>query len=153
MCMGLGFRSTLRLAATVATAAAVLGAAATARRLISQPAAEPPRHRAPRPGSDRARTVRPATAGLAPATVLAADFRDVTTPPKYHPFGPEPCIAPSHGIDSHTTLTAEVIELEASGELDGEPSPTERLLARRHSWDEPTNGSARDAPDAAQRYG
>ena len=151
MCMGLGFRSTLRLAATVATAAAVLGAAATARRLISQPAPEPPRHRAPRPGFDRARTVRPVTAGLAPATVLAADFRDVTTPPKYHPFGPEPCIAPSHGID--TTPTAEVIELEASGELDGEPSPTERLLARRHSWDEPTSGSARDAPDAAQRYG
>jgi hypothetical protein len=153
MRMGLGFRSTLRLAATVATAAAVLGAAATARRLISQPATDPPRHRASRTSTDRARTIRPATPGLASATVLTADFRDVTTPPKFHPFGPEPCIAPSHGIEIRTTPTAEVIELEASGELDGEPSPTERLLARRHSWDEPTSGSARDAPHAAQRYG
>lgn len=153
MRMGHGFRSALRLAATVATAAAVLGAATTARRLLSQPAPAPPRHRASRTGTERARTIRPAPAGVAPATVLAADFRDVTTRPEYHPFGPEPCVVPSHGIEIRPTPPAEVIELEASGELDGEPTPTERLLARRHAWDGPTSGSARDAPDAARRYG
>ena len=154
MRMGHGFRSALRLAATVATAAAVLGAATTARRLLSQPAPDPPRHRAPRLVLAMTRTTRPATPGLVPPIVLAANLSEAKARPTYHPFGPEPCFVPSHGIEIRpTTPPAEVIELEASGELDGEPSPTERLLARRHSWDEPTSGSARDAPDAARRYG
>ena len=71
-------------------------------------------------------------------------FEAPPDPPRHraetrHPFGPEPAVP--------------VIELEASGELDGEPTPTERLLARRHAWDGPTSGSARDAPGAARRYG
>lgn len=148
-----GFRSTFRLAATVATAAAVLGAAATARRLLSQPAPAPPRHRAERPVSDRPRPVRPATPRLVPAMVLAADLREIKRPQTFHPFGPEPCIVPSHGIEIHpTTAPADVIEFAASGELDGEPSPTERLLARRHAEDGP-DGSARAAPWPARRYG
>ena len=151
--MGHGFRSALRLAVTVATAAAVVGAAASARRMLSQPAPEPPRHRAPRPVTDRTRPIRPTTPGLVPAIVLTADLGKTKTSPTYHPFGPEPCVVPSHGIEIPSTPSAEVIELEASGELDGEPSPTERLLARRHAGDEPTPGSARDAPHPARRYG
>ena len=41
--------------------------------------------------------------------------------PTPHAFGPEPAIP--------------VIELEASGELDDELSPTDRLLALRHALD------------------
>ena len=150
MRMSHGFRSAMRLAATVATAAAVLGAAATARRLLSQTAQDPPRHRASYPATGRSRPVRPATPGFVPVIVPAADLGKHKAPSTYHPFGPEPFGVPSHGIDS--TAPAVVIELEASGELDGEPSPTERLLARRHSSDEPSPGSARDAPRPA-RYG
>ena len=154
MRMGHGFRSAMRLAVTVATAAAVVGAAASARRMLSPPAQDPPRHRALRRATDMSRPVRPTTSGLVPAIVLAADLRETTTRPTYHPFGPEPCVVPSRGIEIRsTTPPAEVIELEASGELDGESSPTERLLARRHAWDEPTSGSARDAPGQARRYG
>ena len=150
--MGQGFRSAVRLAATVAAAAAVVGVAATARRLLSQPAPDPPRHRALHPVIDRTRPVRPATPGPAPALVLAADFLEPTKP-TYHPFGPEPCPVPSRGIEIHSVPSADVIELEASGELDGTPSPTERLLARRHAGDEPASGSARDAPTPVHRYG
>ena len=150
--MSQGFRSAMRLAATVATAAAVLGAAATARRLLSQPSAGPPRHRASHPVTGSTRPVRPATPGFVPAIVLTADLREPRARSTYHPFGPEPCVVPSRGIGTPSTH-AEVIELEASGELDGEPSPAERLLARRHSWDEPASGSARDAPGPARRYG
>ncbi|MGH3473603.1 MAG: hypothetical protein ACRDOT_01670 [Aeromicrobium sp.] len=153
--MGHGFRSAIRLAVTVATAAAVVGAAASARRMLNQPAPHQPRHRAPRPATDRTRPIRPTTPHLVPAIVLTADLGKATTAsPTYHPFGPEPCIVPSHGIEIPSdNPPAEVIELEASGELDGDPSPTERLLARRHAGDEPTPGSARDAPDSARRYG
>ena len=151
--MGQGFRSALRLAATVAAAAAVVGAAATARRLLSQPAPDPPRHRAHHPVTARAtHRVRPATPGPAPAIVLVADPRE-SRKPAYHPFGPEPCPVPSRGIEIHSVPPADVIELEASGELDGRPSPTERLLARRHAEDEPASGSARDAPTPSHRYG
>jgi len=150
--MGQGFRSALRLAATVAAAAAVVGAAATARRLLSQPAPDPPRHRALHPVTERTHPVRPATSGPTPAIVLAADLRE-SKKPTYHPFGPEPCPVPSRGIEIHSVPSADVIELEASGELDGTPSPTERLLARRHAGDEPISGSARDAPAPSRRYG
>jgi hypothetical protein len=148
--MGQGFRSALRLAATVAAAAAVVGAAATARRLL-QPAPEPPRHRALYPVTDRARTVRPATLSPVPAIVLATDLQE--SKPAYHPFGPEPCPVPSRGMEIHSLPPADVIELEASGELDDTPSPTERLLTRRHAGDETASGSARDAPTPARRYG
>ena len=150
--MGQGFRSALRLAATIAAAAAVVGAAATARRLLSQPAPDPPRHRALRPMSDRTHPVRPAKPGPVPAIVLAADPREAKKP-TYHPFGPEPCPIPSRGIQIQSVPPADVIELEASGELDGTTSPTERLLARRHAEDEPVSGSARDAPALSRRYG
>ena len=148
--MGQGFRSAVRLAATVAAAAAVVGVAATARRLLSQPAPDPPRHRALYPVTDRTHPIRPAAPGPAPAIVLAADFREPRKP-SYHPFGPEPCPVPSRGIEIRSAPSADVIELEASGELDGRPSPTERLLARRHAGDEAI--SARDAPTPSRRYG
>jgi hypothetical protein len=140
MRMGHGFRSALRLAVTVATAAAVVGAAATARRILSQPAANPPRHRA---SSFDAAMTRPAQP-TEPAT---------KAPPTFHPFGPEPCVIPFRSIEIPFTPPAEVIELEASGELDGETSPTERLLARRHASDGATSGSARDGPLPVRRYG
>jgi hypothetical protein len=153
--MGQGFRSAVRLAATVAAAAAVVGAAATARRLLSQPAPDPPRHRALRPVTDRTHPVRPAPPGPAPAIVLAADFREPKKP-TYHPFGPEPCPVPSRGIEIHSVPSADVIELEASGELDDNLSPTDRLLALRHATDgtseirEPIAWDPRSHPPSAR---
>jgi hypothetical protein len=140
--MGQGFRSALRLAATVAAAAAVVGVAASARRLLNQPAPDPPRHRALHPVTARTRPVRQSTPD--PRT---------SGKPTYHPFGPEPCPVLSRGIEIYSVPPADVFELEASGELDDTPSPTERLLARRHAGDEPPSGSARDAPTPARRYG
>jgi hypothetical protein len=133
MRMGHGFRSALRLAATVAAAAAVVGAAATARRLLSQPAPNPPRHRAIRPVTGRTHPIRPARPLLVP-TLVPAVLLGESERPTYHPFGPEPCVVPSHGIEISRTSPPVVIELEASGELDGEPSPTERLLTPRYAY-------------------
>ena len=106
--MSRGFRLTLQLIATLATAAAVARATEPARQAFLQPAAEPPRHRAD--------AAHPAV------TTAPAD-------PPPHPFGPTLAV-PCRGVESPTS---DVIELEASGELDDGPSPTERLLARRHA--------------------
>jgi hypothetical protein len=123
MAMGRGFRLTLQLVVTVAAAAVVARATESARRAVHQAALDPPRH--------RAEIDRPAVQ------------------PAPHPFGPE-LATPCRSID-HTPQ--EVIELEASGELDDALSPTDRLLARRHALDEPTSDSARDAPTPSHRYG
>jgi hypothetical protein len=128
MRMGHGFRSSLRLAATVAAAAAVMGAAATARRVLSQPAPDPPRHRAQR--GDATRPTRPVKPVLTPTIVdiaVVASAIVVTEelgarPSAYHPFGPEPCRVPSRGIEiPRRAPLADVIELEASGELEDAP--------------------------------
>ena len=115
-----GFRSALRMAATVVVVAAVARAAASARQILDHGAAGPPRHRADRlVGGPMPRAAPPA------ATVSA--------PSSYHAFGPEPCIVPSRGAGARA---ASVTELEASGELDDDqPTPTDRLLARRHAGD------------------
>ena len=114
-----GFRSALRMAATVVVVAAVARAAASARQVLDHGASDPPRHRADRPsvGSTPRATPRAAT---------------VSAPPRYHAFGPEPCIVPARGAGTWATA---VTELEASGELDDQPTPTDRLLARRHAAD------------------
>ena len=109
MAMGPGFRLTLQLVVTVAAAAIVARATESARRSVLQAAVDPPRHRAE---IDQP-TVQP------------------TVQPAPHPFGPELAI-PCRSIDF---TPQEVIELEASGELDDELSPTDRLLARRHALD------------------
>lgn len=115
-----GFRSALRMAATVVVVAAVARAAASARQILDHGALDPPRHRADRPSL--ALTPRHSP----PPTIVSA-------PPRYHAFGPEPCIVPSRGGGTRATS---VTELEASGELDDdEPTPTDRLLARRHAAD------------------
>ncbi len=130
MRMGHGFRSSLRLAATVAAAAAVMGAAATTRRVLSQPAADPPRHRAQRGYVDRTRSTRPVKPVLTPTivdTVIVAPAIVVTEelgarPSAYHPYGPEPCRVPSRGIEiPRQAPLADVIELEPSGELEDAP--------------------------------
>jgi hypothetical protein len=187
MRMGHGFRSALRLAATVAAAAAVARAAESARRVLEQMALDPPRHRAfplaapeafPDPPTPFVATplVAPApVAGFIPDLTVTANRDEITTPPIPHAFGPAPSIAPSRGIGFHTTISApptdttDVIELEASGELDDEDggpaekvdemSPLDTLLARRHASDEapvaelddrPARVSARDAPAPAR---
>jgi len=105
MAMGPGFRLTLQLVVTVAAAAIVARATESARRSVLQAAVDPPRHR--------------------------AEIDQPTVQPAPHPFGPELAI-PCRSIDF---TPQEVIELEASGELDDELSPTDRLLARRHALD------------------
>jgi hypothetical protein len=150
MRMGHGFRSAVRLVATVAAAAAVVRVASGARHLLSQPA--PPRHRAPRPPRGWTDPPRPASLEPVPTVVApVADLREAEALAR-RAFGPELCIVPSRGSGITTPPTA-VIELEASGELDGEPSPTERLLARRHAGDVPAEVAARDAPTPIHRYG
>jgi len=129
MRMGHGFRSSLRLAATVAAAAAVMGAAATARRVLSQPAADPPRHRAQRGYVDRTRSTRPVKPVLTPTIVDTVIVAPVIVteglgagPSAYHPYGPEPCRVPSRGIEIPLKAPlADVIELEPSGELEDAP--------------------------------
>lgn len=113
-----GFRSALRMAATVVVVAAVARAAASARQILDHGASDPPRHRADRT------SVRPPPHATPAATVAA--------PRRYHAFGPEPCIVPARGAG---TRGIAVTELEASGELDDQPTPTDRLLARRHAGD------------------
>ena len=115
-----GFRSALRLAATVVVVAAVARAAASARQILDHGVADPPRHRADR--------TSPANAARALSLV-----EPVPAPPRYHAFGPEPCIVPSRGAGVRVTS---VTELEASGELDDDRlSATDRLFARRHAAD------------------
>jgi hypothetical protein len=115
-----GFRSALRIAATVVVVAAVARAAASARQIIDQGVADPPRHRA-----DRTSPANPARALPRVEPVLA--------PPRHHAFGPELCIVPSRGAGLQVTG---VTELEASGELDDDQlSATDRLFARRHAAD------------------
>jgi len=183
--MGHGFRSALRLAATVAAATAVARAAESARRVLEQMNLDPPRHRAfpaavapvaypdtPTPFAPKP-VVAP-VAGFVPDLTVTANHDEITTPPIPHAFGPAPSIAPSRGIGFHTTIspappeTTDVIELEASGELDDEhdesaeevdeKSPLDTLLARRHASDEApvaepddrlASVSARDAPAPA----
>ena len=117
-----GFRSALRLAATVVVVAAVARAAASARQILDHSAPDPPRHRADRPSA----APMPRAVSLAPSATVAA-------PSSYHAFGPEPCIVPSRGARARATT---VTELEASGELDDDQlTPTDRLLARRHAGD------------------
>lgn len=114
-----GFRSALRMAATVVVVAAVARAAASARQILDHGPAEPPRHRADRPSA-------------APMP-RAAPSVTVSARSSYHAFGPEPCVVPSRGAGARA---ASVTELEASGELDDDPmTPTDRLLARRHAGD------------------
>jgi hypothetical protein len=122
MLMSRGFRLTLQLIATLATAAAVARATESARRAFTQAAVDPPRHRA---------TTGHAAVTTTPAGPKHLDIGDqvAPVPSTPHPFGPARAI-PCRGVE---LPTAEVIELEASGELDGAPSPTERLLARRHA--------------------
>jgi len=103
MAMGPGFRLTLQLVVTVAAAAVVARATESARRAVLPAALDPPRHQ--------------------------AEIDRPTVQPAPHPFGPELAI-PCRSIDF---IPREVIELEASGELDDKTSPTERLLARRHA--------------------
>jgi hypothetical protein len=107
------------MAATVVVVAAVARAAASARQILDHGAVDPPRHRADRP------SVGPATHVTPPASTVSA-------PPRYHAFGPEPCILPARGAGNRGTA---VTELEASGELDDQPTPTDRLFARRHAGD------------------
>jgi hypothetical protein len=122
MLMSRGFRLTLQLIATLATAAAVARATESARRAFTQ-AVDPPRHRA--------------LPGHVPATTTPSVPKHLGTigpmspaPSTPHPFGPALAV-PCRGVELSTS--SDVIELEASGELDGVPSPTERLLARRHA--------------------
>ena len=120
--MSRGFRLTLQLIATLATAAAVARATESARRAFTQAAVDPPRHRA----------LTGRTGGSAPSAPpkhLATNGQVPQASPPPHPFGPTRAI-PCRGVEFTTT---NVIELEASGELDDGPSPTERLLARRHA--------------------
>ena len=120
--MSRGFRLTLQLVATLATAAAVARATESARRAFTQPAVDPPRH--------RALTGHAAITGKTSAPRhVATNGRVATAAPAPHPFGPTLAV-PCRGVETPTT---NVIELEASGELDDAPSPTERLLARRHA--------------------
>ncbi len=120
--MSRGFRLTLQLIATLATAAAVARATESARRAFTQAAVDPPRHRA--------------VTGRATVTAIPSVPRHLATigevspvPPAPHPFGPALAV-PCRGVEQPMS---DVIELEASGELDDVPSPTERLLARRHA--------------------
>ena len=163
--MGNGFRSALRLAATVVAAAAVARAAESARRLIDELSAlDPPRRpaiaRSPAPGvvpPPEPLAMRP----MAPALGLTSSHLDITAPPAYHPFGPTPSPVPARGIGFRATQqplrstrpspahAPADDELEASGELDDTPvpSPIDLLLARRHAADrQPAYASARDAP-------
>jgi hypothetical protein len=108
------------MAATVVVVAAVARAAASARQILDQGVADPPRHRADR---------------RSPAHPLRAPRPEepASAPPRYHAFGPELFIVPSRGAGLQVTG---VTELEASGELDDDqPSATDRLLARRHAAD------------------
>jgi hypothetical protein len=115
-----GFRSALRMAATVVVVAAVARAAASARQILDHGPAEPPRHRADR-------------SSAAPMPRAVPPTATVSAPPSYHAFGPEPCVVPSRGAGARA---ASVTELEASGELDDDQlTPTDRLLARRHAGD------------------
>jgi len=114
-----GFRSALRMAATVVVVAAVARAAASARQILDHGAAEPPRHRADR-------------SSAAPMPRAVPPTATVSAPSGYHAFGPEPCVVPSRGAG---VRVASVTELEASGELDDQLTPTDRLLARRHAGD------------------
>jgi hypothetical protein len=108
------------MAAAVVVVAAVARAAASARQILDHGHPEPPRHRADRPSA-------------APTPRAAPLAAIVSAPSSYHAFGPEPCIVPSRGAGARATS---VTELEASGELDDDqPSPTDRLLARRHAGD------------------
>jgi len=108
------------MAATVVVVAAVARAAASARQILDQGAPDPPRHRADRTSAPYLARAEPPAA-------------PVPSPPRYHAFGPEPCIVPSRGTGVWATS---VTELEASGELDDDQqSPTDRLLARRHAAD------------------
>ena len=120
--MSRGFRLTLQLIATLATAAAVARATESARRAFLQPGAEPPRHRAD------IEHPAVATAPTLPRHLGTTD-PEVSVAPVAHPFGPTLAI-PCRGVELPTSA---VIELEASGELGDDPSPTERLLARRHA--------------------
>jgi hypothetical protein len=122
MLMSRGFRLTLQLVATLATAAVVARATESARRAFTQAAVEPPRHRA-------ITRTNVSSAPAAPPKHL--DIPDPVAPVSSapHPFGPALAV-PCRGVELPQT---NVIELEASGELDDAPSPTERLLARRHA--------------------
>jgi hypothetical protein len=122
MLMSRGFRLTLQLIATLATAAVVARATESARRAITHAAVDPPRHRA---------DDGPAAIATTPSVPqhLHEGVQMTPDPSTPHPFGPARAI-PCRGVEVHS---ADVVELEASGELDDLPSPTERLLARRHS--------------------
>jgi hypothetical protein len=132
MLMSRGFRLTLQLVATLAAAAAVARVTESAVRAFSQAAVGPPRHRALTTGAV-------AMSSPAPAPQHAAASDQIgKTPAAPHPFGPAAAV-PCRSIDlsptrsNPTTSATDAIELEASGELDDEESPTERLLARRHA--------------------
>ena len=103
MRMGHGFRSALRLAATVATAAAVLGAAATARRLLSQTAPDPPRHRASYPGHRQIPPGSTRGARSRPGDRPRRGLREAHGGPDVPPVRSGAFGVPSHGIELHPT--------------------------------------------------
>ncbi|MGA9103197.1 hypothetical protein [Aeromicrobium sp.] len=140
--MGHGFRSALRLAATIAAAAVIARVADSAMRSFGPAAVAPPRHRS---GTAPARMAVAARRGpnadvMAPVSVhLESNDSVPLAPPEPHPFGPTRAV-PCRSIGSETPAPAfpdqsatRTIELEASGELDDTPSAADRLLARRHA--------------------
>lgn len=132
--MSHGVRSALRLAATVAAAAAVARAAESARRLLDELALDPSRR--PMLGSPPAAmeaapkgaVVEPLAPPLRVDTGLGLTAsHDEVIPPAHHAFGPVPSVVPSRGIGFRATpqppppapaVHATYDELEASGELD-----------------------------------
>lgn len=133
--MSHGFRSALRLAATVAAAAAVARAAESARRLLDELALERSRRPALAPAQPPA--TAPPTGAVEPLAPLPRVDTDVglvasheqpVQRPTHHAFGPTPSVVPSRGIGfraepkppppAPSTVHDMVDELEASGELE-----------------------------------
>jgi hypothetical protein len=135
MRMSHGFRSALRLAATVAAAAAVARAADSARRLLEELALDPPRRPmlGPPPAAVEAAPMSTVVDPLAPPLRIDTGLgltasHDEVVRPGYHAFGPAPSVVPSRGIGFRAepkpsppapAVHATYDELEASGELDG----------------------------------
>jgi hypothetical protein len=139
--MGHGFRSALRLAATIAAAVVIARVADTAMRSFGPAAVAPPRHRSGTAPARKAIAARPDLNADVMASVpvhLESNDSVPFAPPEQHPFGPTravPCRSIGYetpaAIPDHSATRT--IELEASGELDDTLSAADRLLARRHA--------------------